>query len=414
MELRIASLTDRGRVRNRNDDSVLDDASPLVGVADGMGGHKGGDVASSMALDVLRSWKDRLAGSGSEAEQQLRDAFAEANRTVWDRGQTDEALEGMGTTLTAGWIDGNKVTIAHVGDSRAYLLRGGKFQQLTEDQNVAQDLVRKGRISADEAAASPQRHLILQAIGAHPNELDVDITTVELRGGDRLLFASDGLFGMVRDPERIREILTENVDPQAACRVLIDEANAAGGEDNISAVIVDVVGDTTAVEATADDDGPVVIEKPSTAGIPGGSVGSGAPAGSRRSRIFRPLLVGFGAVIVAVIVAVLFLARPSGAQYVVSAREGKVVVLDGSVGRDDHPAKGHVVRVFHDQPVDKFPATTRADLRHGFAVESITDARRLVARLPRLLGPQETPTPTPKPSPTAKTPSTLPPKSASP
>jgi PPM family protein phosphatase len=398
MDLKIASLTDRGRVRARNDDSVLDDALPLVAVADGMGGHKGGDVASSMALDVLRSWKERL-GPASEAGQLFKDAFVEANRTVWEHGQTDEALEGMGTTLTAGWIDGNTLTIAHVGDSRAYLLRSGKLQQLTEDQNVAQDLVRKGRISADEAAASPQRHLILQAIGAHPDELDVDITSLELKPGDRLLFASDGLFGMVRDPERIREILTENGDPTAACRVLIDEANTAGGEDNISAVIVDVVGDAA---AAASDGGSVLIEKPTTASEP-----------RKRSRILPRVLIGIAAVAVAGGAALFFLARPTGATYVVSARQGKVVVLDGAVGRDDHPAKGRVVRVFHDQPVDKFPATTRADLRHGFAVDSLTEAENLIDRLPHLLGPKETPTPTPKPTPTEKAPSTLPPKSPS-
>jgi serine/threonine protein phosphatase PrpC len=400
MELTIASLTDRGRVRPRNDDSVLDDALPLVAVADGMGGHKGGDVASSMALDVLRSWKERF-GSGPSTEQHLRDAFLEANRTVWQHGQTDEALEGMGTTLTAGWIDDSTLTIAHVGDSRAYLLRAGKLQQLTEDQNVAQDLVRKGRISADEAAASPQRHLILQAVGAHPDELEVDITSLELRPGDRLLFASDGLFGMVRDPGRIRAILTEHRDAQAACRVLVDEANAAGGEDNISAVIVDVPGDGAAAEGDAEEAGPVLIEKPTTDGA------------RRPRRVGRVLLIVGAAVVLAAAAAAFYVARPTGPNLVLSSRERMLVVLDGSLGGEDRPAQGEVVKWFRDTSVDNYPVTTRRDLRQGFAVESIADAERLIKTLPQIRGPQETPTPTPKPTPTAKTPSTLPPKSPS-
>src|SRR5918992_3494961 len=146
MDLKVASLSDPGRVREQNEDAVLTDL-PLVAIADGVGGHKGGEVASALALEVLARWKERLAGKrGLAAAQLLRDAIVEANRAVWERATSDDAVAGMGTTVTAAWLDGDEAALAHVGDSRAYLLRDGKIQKLTEDQNVAQQWVRQGRI----------------------------------------------------------------------------------------------------------------------------------------------------------------------------------------------------------------------------------------------------------------------------
>lgn len=389
MELRVASKTDRGKVREKNEDSVLADI-PLVAVADGMGGHKAGEVASSMALETLKTWKDRLTESGGkQTGELLRKAIDEANQQVWEKGQDDEDLAGMGTTLTAGWIDGSTIALAQVGDSRAYLLRGGTLQQLTTDQNVAQDLVRRGRISADEAASSPQRHVILQAVGADPQPLDIEITNVELHPGDRVVLATDGMFGMVRSPERIRDILVENPDADAACRALIDEANAAGGEDNISVLVVDAIGEEGEVPAAAPPD--VRIERET-------SEADGAKPTRRRrwpvvaAAVVSALLIAAGA---------FFVMRVGGDTLLVAERGGTVVVMRGTPGVSGERATGDVVRVLGPERLDRFARTAREDLREGIPVDSMAQARQVVENLPRLRGPRDTPTPAPpSPSPT--------------
>lgn len=379
MDLRVASQTDRGRVRDQNEDAVLADL-PLVAVADGVGGHKAGEVASALALQTVAQWKDRLEGKeGMGAAETLKDALTEANRVVWERSRDDDAVAGMGTTLTAAWLEGDRAALAHVGDSRAYLLRGSKLSMLTEDQTVAQQWVKQGKLSEDEAASSPQRHIILQAIGTGPGTLDIDIATVELRPGDRLLLATDGLFGMVRDEARIKEILAAHADPSEASRALIAAANAAGGEDNISVVIVDA-GELPAIAPT---DTPVVIQRPGA-------------AGPRRRRLGgRTLAIGAVSAVALLLVAGAIIWMSSGPSYVLSSRGGQVVVLDGRPGRDDAPARGEVVRVFEDEPIERFSKPARDQLRTGIPVESMAEAERRVSNLPRLLGPQDTPTPTP-------------------
>ena len=382
MELRVASLSDPGRVREQNEDAVLADA-PLVAIADGVGGHKGGEVASALALEVLGRWKERLKGKrGLAAAQLLRDAIVEANRAVWERATSDEAVAGMGTTVTAAWLDGDEAALAHVGDSRAYLLRGGKIQKLTEDQNVAQQWVRQGRISEDEAASSPQRHILLQAVGTDPRGIKAEIASIKLQDGDRLLLATDGLHGMVKDAQQIGEILAGHPDPDEACRELVAAANAAGGQDNITVVIVDA-GER---DGDAMTDGPVVVERPVAA----------------RSRLRvgrRQLLIAAVAAAAALLVLIAFLLVNRGPSYVVAARQGKVVVLDGRAGGETGEAKGRVVRVYHDEPVERFAPTVQSDLRSGIPVLSLAQADRVVANLPRLLGPQDTPPPTPSASP---------------
>jgi protein phosphatase len=388
MDLHIASATDRGRVREKNEDAVLADV-PLVAVADGMGGHKAGEVASSMAVDVLKTWKDRLGGSsGTKAAEILREALAEANRTIWEAGQQDENLLGMGTTVTAGWIDGGSLALAHVGDTRAYLLRGGKLEQLTRDQNVAQDLVRRGRLSEDEAATSPHRHVILQAVGVEPDGLDVEVASVELKPGDRLMLASDGLFGMLQSPDRIRTILVEHQDPDEACRILVDEANAAGGHDNISVVLIDADGAEGGGAGVVDEAEPEVrIERPTTE----------EPRRRRLSRARVPVIVGF-ALIALIGGGLYFVSRLSNDRLLVAERGGTVVVVRGQPGGAGDAAEGDVVHVFTDERVERFPRTVREDLRSGIPVETMSEARRVVSNLPRLLGPRDTPRPSPSPS----------------
>lgn len=236
LKLVAAGVTDVGRVREGNEDGFLDEARRLgvVAVADGMGGHRGGEVASATALESLRA--------SISAGQPLREAIMGANDAVLEKSVSDQQLYGMGTTLTAGTLgaDGNLV-IGHVGDSRAYLLRDGELRQITNDHSLVEEMVRGGELTPEQAESHPQRSIITRALGIDP-EVDVDVYPVRLRAGDRILLCSDGLTTMVR-PDDIGEILTREPDPRRAAQVLVDAANDAGGEDNVTAVVVDVVED---------------------------------------------------------------------------------------------------------------------------------------------------------------------------
>jgi PPM family protein phosphatase len=228
MRFVVGARTDVGRVREGNEDSYMAH-EPLFAVADGMGGHQGGEVASRLALDTLREATDGAA---------LAQAVQDANRAVFEQAGRDPALAGMGTTLTAFLADGDTLRLAHVGDSRAYLLRDGELQRVTTDHTVVEGLVEKGELTPQEASIHPQRSILTRAIGVD-GEVQVDQASIQPRPGDRLLLCSDGLTGMV-DEADIQRILEENTDPQAAADALVDAANEAGGQDNITAVVIDV------------------------------------------------------------------------------------------------------------------------------------------------------------------------------
>ncbi|MFO1536667.1 MAG: Stp1/IreP family PP2C-type Ser/Thr phosphatase [Actinomycetota bacterium] len=232
--LRIAAHTDVGRVRAGNEDSLLvSDDGRLIAVADGMGGHQGGEVASATAVATLRA----EIGAGRSVE----DAVVTANRAVHERADGDPALRGMGTTLTAGIVTGSSLRIAHVGDSRAYLLRNGELRQVTVDHSVVAELIAAGELTEEEALVDRRRSMITRALGID-REVAVDVVTVDLRAGDRLLLCSDGLTTMLRDPA-IRTILGDAPTPDAAATALVDAANAAGGVDNITVIVADVTED---------------------------------------------------------------------------------------------------------------------------------------------------------------------------
>ena len=233
MKVSVGAATDIGQVREGNEDSFLV-VAPLYAVADGMGGHRGGEVASSLALETVQGMFERREGS-------LSDQVVEANRAVFDRSQNDRTVSGMGTTLTAALVDGNRVHLVHVGDSRAYLLRGGELAQLTEDHTLVHRMVMEGEISQEEAETHPQRSILTRALGVDQS-VQVDEDDVEVADGDRLLLCTDGLTGMVPEGQ-IREILLESADPQEAVEKLVKVANRAGGIDNITAVILDFSAD---------------------------------------------------------------------------------------------------------------------------------------------------------------------------
>ena len=228
--------TNPGRKRRRNEDSFVSDP-PLFAVADGMGGAQAGEVASSLAASAL---KERGDGDAGDGERRVAELIQEANRRVHQRALDDEAASGMGTTMTVALVhDDGAVTIGHVGDSRAYLLRDGVLEQLTDDHSLVAELVRRGELSPEEAEVHPQRSVITRALGTDP-DVDVDTFTLQARAGDLFLLCSDGLTTMV-DVETITEIVARHQhDLRAAARALIKEANDRGGDDNITTVLFGV------------------------------------------------------------------------------------------------------------------------------------------------------------------------------
>jgi PPM family protein phosphatase len=251
-----AGATNPGRKRRQNEDDFVLQA-PLFAVADGMGGARAGELASSLAAAALR---ENAVGDG-DGEEQVVELVQEANRRVHERAMHDAAASGMGTTMTVALfsVDGG-VIIGHVGDSRAYLLREGELQQLTEDHSLVAELVRRGELSPEEAESHPQRSVITRALGTDP-DVDVDAFEVQAQPGDVFLLCSDGLTTMV-DVDTIADLVERNrYDLEAAAKALIKAANDRGGDDNITAVLFDVVeGDDTdatlelAVASTVADD----------------------------------------------------------------------------------------------------------------------------------------------------------------
>jgi serine/threonine protein phosphatase PrpC len=235
-QLRTASRTDVGRARSENQDACGEFQGPsgarLLAVADGMGGHQGGATASRIAIETLGEVFVRDPQPGGET---LREAFETANARVHQAAQSRPELHGMGTTCVA-LLFGTDGTawVAHVGDSRAYLLRDGRLDPLTADHSTVGELVRSGKITPEEAAVHPRRNEILRSIGADTS-VDVDVAQVEVRAGDQYLLCSDGLSGLVSDPEMGAVLLRE--DPEEATRTLVDLANERGGPDNVTVVV---------------------------------------------------------------------------------------------------------------------------------------------------------------------------------
>ncbi|MDQ3680245.1 MAG: Stp1/IreP family PP2C-type Ser/Thr phosphatase [Actinomycetota bacterium] len=241
-----AGATDVGRVRTSNEDEYLL-AEPLYAVADGMGGHAAGEVASATAMEALSA-----AFDGNRSGAGLVDAVRDANRAVWEQSRQSSELRGMGTTMTAVALveeDGDEtLTIANVGDSRAYLLRDGELDQLTDDHSVVEELRRAGRLSPEEAASDPRRHVLTRVLGVDA-EVEVDSFEVIPYRGDRLLLASDGLFGDVSD-EDIAAVLRRRSDPERVAQQLVAMAKDAGGADNITVVVIDVTDDDRSARAS--------------------------------------------------------------------------------------------------------------------------------------------------------------------
>jgi PPM family protein phosphatase len=231
MRIQAGVATDVGKVREGNEDAYLVEP-PLYAVADGMGGHRGGEVASQLALQTI-------AESFRRGQIPFSDQVQRANRAVFERSGTDRAVAGMGTTLTAALIDGDLAHLAHVGDSRAYLLRAGALRKLTDDHTLVNRMVKAGEITEAEAEVHPHRNVLTRSLGTE-SDIDVDEWDVGLLEGDRILLCSDGLTGMLAE-DQVKAILESTPGaPQEAADRLVRAANNAGGIDNITVVVLDV------------------------------------------------------------------------------------------------------------------------------------------------------------------------------
>jgi PPM family protein phosphatase len=240
-----AGRTDVGRQRSANEDSLVV-GPPLFAVADGMGGAKAGEVASAVAVDAVEGAQE----SSEPIEAQLANIVRDANRRIYDLAVADESRRGMGTTLTLAKLHGDEVSLAHVGDSRAYRLRGGELEQLTRDHSLVAELERSGQITPEAAEHHPQRSIITRALGPEP-DVEVDTYTLAGREGDVFLICSDGLTSMISDDE-VASILRSAGSLDEAADELVRAANQSGGKDNIT-VILFRLGEAEA-PAPADED----------------------------------------------------------------------------------------------------------------------------------------------------------------
>ncbi|MGH2897366.1 MAG: Stp1/IreP family PP2C-type Ser/Thr phosphatase, partial [Solirubrobacteraceae bacterium] len=248
-----AAKTDTGRKRRRNEDAFVL-APPLFAVADGMGGAQAGEVASKLAAAALEDTDaGRLTGPAKVAS-----LIQEANRRVHERSSSDPTTSGMGTTMTVALVEDGGVVIGHVGDSRAYLVRGGQIEQITEDHSLVNELLKSGKLSSVEADTHPQRSVITRAVGTDP-DVDVDSFIVEPQDGDVFLICSDGLTDMVTDSAILETVERYHGNLERMTKQLVAAANKGGGEDNITVVAFSIgdqdgaaeLGDTATMEAVS-------------------------------------------------------------------------------------------------------------------------------------------------------------------
>ena len=332
------SRTDVGCVRERNEDSLVV-SPPLFAVADGMGGHAAGDVASETAVETLQ----KFAPTSANVED-LGQAVINANMAVIEESRK-AGLEGMGTTMTAAVIEKSRIAIAHVGDSRAYLLHHGRLQQITRDHSLMADMIEAGRITPEEARHHPNRSIITRALGSDP-AMQPDLSELTASPGDRLLLCSDGLYSMVED-EQIQSILARTRDSQRCASALVNAAIAAGGLDNTTVIVVDITGDS--------------IEQ-------------------RKKKVFRSRM-GMVALILALL-AIVGTAAFALSSYINNSaylitEDGKVAVYQGIDDEFLGMPLSHLDRVT-DVKVDDLEAGVQVRLEEGIALDSLDEANNII------------------------------------
>jgi serine/threonine protein phosphatase PrpC len=240
--LRYAVLSETGKVRDNNEDSYYADGRIFI-VADGMGGHRAGEIASAVAIEEFLSYESE--NRGSSPLDRMRGGILAANHVIYHMALNDPGLEGMGTTFTAALLEGD-IYLGHVGDSRAYLWRRRDLRLLTRDHSLVEKMVLDGHITSLEARVHPQRNVILRALGIS-DRLEVDVDSIAIRAGDRLLLCSDGLTSTVEDKELL-QVISGDHEPEQLCRRLVDAAIDHGGTDNVTVIVIEL-GEEVGVKA---------------------------------------------------------------------------------------------------------------------------------------------------------------------
>ena len=403
------AASDIGRVRSSNQDSGYAGVN-LFFVADGMGGHAGGDIASAIASQHI-SLADEPLATSAEAEQKLIDYIYQAKQKIDASVKQHPAITGMGTTLSAMMVTGTKVTIAHIGDSRIYLARDGVVKQITTDHTFVQRLVDTGRISEEEALVHPRRSVLMRVLGDIEQFPEVDIDTYETKPGDRWMACSDGLSGVV--PEQLmKNILLSNVDIREAGELLVGEALEFGAPDNVTVVLVDVIDAKDEIDFSpgrvlvGSAANEVVIEQRKGLQVlrllnpmtliellqkPEDPV-SFAPEseellekilketkGRVRARRFRQIATYL--LLIAVASYALFLAiEYTQTRYFVAINDGYVVIFKG-IKEELGPFKFSSVYEVTDVSVDSLTDFQREALERSITAESPEEAQRIVSQL---------------------------------
>jgi PPM family protein phosphatase len=376
--------TDTGRQRRNNEDAYFA-RSPLFAVADGMGGAQAGEVASHLAVEVL---EQGLPDGDGSIEERLRARVQEANARINSLSRSDDRRAGMGTTLTVAYVGEDELTVAHVGDSRLYRLRDGTFERLTDDHSLVEELVRRGKLTPQEADDHPQRSIVTRALG--PEEaVEADSFTWPARDGDVYLVCSDGLTSMV-DEATVGEIVSGSPTLADAGRTLIDAANEAGGRDNITVVLfrLEEVGASAAVapgtteHAAVAQDSAVTTAPLPTETTPVARRAPRAPRAAEPARRRRRRRVPAGLIAGVIILAIVLVAGYYASQtvYFVGAKDGFVTVYRGLPY--DLPAGVRLYSVNYESgvPVDELSAAQKETItKHK--LRSKNDAQDLVRQL---------------------------------
>lgn len=414
LTLRYAARSDVGLIRASNQDAVY--AGPhLLAVADGMGGHAAGDVASAVAIASLAPLDEDEPPADMLGA--LDQAIRRANEHLRLMTEADSELEGMGTTLTALLWNGNRVALAHIGDSRAYLLRDGELTQITEDHTLVQRLIDEGQIDESEAATHPQRSVILRVLTGRPDDV-ADLSIREVRAGDRFLLCSDGLSGVV-SKETLRETL-KIPDPDEAADALIQLALRAGAPDNVTCIVCDVVDDTDqSIPSEPIIGGSVAGQTTSTNTVSDSAAARAAALRPRRQSFVKRVVVDDqpgrrwrGPVLAVALIIAVAAALFGGTwwyaqhQYYVGTADGVVVVYRG--------IKGDVLGLDFSSvierttiPVAQLPAYQRERVMDTISVPNRAAAERIVEQLRASL-------PSPPGAPQSAAPSPTPPATATP
>lgn len=381
LDVRAASQSDVGRARERNEDACFA-GDHVFAVADGLGGHRAGEVASTLALEPIAALDEVDA---KRAAGKLGDAVRKANRSVSERAAGDEGLKGMGTTMTAVVVHDATVHLAHVGDSRCYLIRGSSITRLSRDHTLVARMVDEGRITVEQAETHPQRSILTRALGAD-REVEVDEARFSLMAGDRLLLCSDGLTAVVSD-EEILQIASDGADLDAICMQLVDTANQRGGPDNITVVLVDAAG--------APGVAPAVQRGLSR------RARRGRPSWQRR-RIPARALVWSTLVLVVIVAGFITVRTITNRSYYVGIKDGKVAIYRG-VPLEVGNATLSKVEEPTVIPTSSIAPWYIPRLEQGIRADSLEEARRIITEqipaadgrpLDGVLAGSATPTPT--------------------